>query len=67
MIFWLYLSSEYEKTGILVFPKEVTILGSTRDLVQKKVHLEVSAHAQPVASNGTQEFISGDDFDKLSS
>ena len=50
-------------------PKDVTVLGSTSDLTEEEVRLEAPAHAQPVASTSTgcQEFISRQDFDKLSS
>ena len=58
-----------KNAGLLVSPKDVTVLGSTSDLIEEEVHLEASAHALPVASNstGSQEFISKQDLDKLSS
>ena len=56
-----------KKAGLLMPPKDVTELDSTSDLTEEEVRLE--APAQPVASTSTggQEFVSKQDFDKLSS
>ena len=58
-----------KKAGLLISPKDVTVLGSTSGLVEKEVHHEASAHAQLVVSTrtGSQEFVSKQDCDKLSS
>ena len=58
-----------KNAGLLLSPKYVTVLGSTSDLTGEKIRLEAPAHAQPVTSTSTggQEFVSKQDFDKLSS
>ena len=56
-----------KKAGLLVSPKDVTVLDSTSDLTEEEIRLEAPAHAQLVTSTGGQEFVSKQDFDKLSS
>ena len=58
-----------KKAGLFVSPKIVTVLGSTNDVTEEEVRLAASTHAQPVASTSTGglEFVSKQDFDKLSS
>ena len=55
-----------KKAGLLVSPKDVTVLDSTSDLTEQEMRL-APAHAQLVASTSTggQEFVSKQDFDKL--
>ena len=64
-----YQICKENKSGVLVFPKDMTVLGTVDTSVEGDMQMELSAHAQPLTSSSckdtSSEFVSNQHLDHM--